>query len=414
MTAVAKHGKKSVSVIAQSIDTYVAINVNRCRYLDGQRFLNSSLDVMLDSIKTEIGPEVLKYTSQFMPEDYIDLFYQKQVLFRDYLDGPERYSENVLPAREAFGDRLCDTAITDEQYALAQRLWDSIPDPSVKEYLKAYLAADVLQTSDVLTIFRQTLMRDLRLDPMHYYTLSSYAWDSALRFSGVSLELITDPEIHLCVETAVRGGCAVLGTPRYAEANNPCTPGFDPTKEKSTIHFFDFNGLYTSVMADFPLPTFGFRWLSDWELDRFDINAVPANSNHGYIIDCDLSYPESMHDDHDGFPLAPEHLKIAVNELSDYTRNLASEAGINIERAADQLKLCLTLKDKRRYVTHYRNLQFYLKHGLVITKIYRIIQFTQSPFLQSFMHYMGDKRREAKSHFFRSMYKSIPNTVFGK
>ena len=56
MNAVAKHCQSAVNLIAKSIDSYVSITVNRCRYLDGRRFLNSSLDIMLDGLMTEKGP----------------------------------------------------------------------------------------------------------------------------------------------------------------------------------------------------------------------------------------------------------------------------------------------------------------------------------------------------------------------
>jgi len=43
-------------------------------------------------------------------------------------------------------------------------------------------------------------------------------------------------------------------------------------------------------------------------------------------------------------------------------------------------KLVSNLCDKTHYVTHYRCLQCYLTHGLELTKVHRVVSFTQRPF----------------------------------
>jgi len=40
-------------------------------------------------------------------------------------------------------------------------------------------------------------------------------------------------------------------------------------------------------------------------------------------------------------------------------------------------KLVPNLLNKISHVCHYRNLQFYIKHGLVLTKIHCVISFDQ-------------------------------------
>lgn len=102
------------------------------------------------------------------------------------------------------------------------------------------------------------MMEDYRLDVMHYFSLPGFSWDSTLLRSEVCLELLTDEEMHAAILNGIRGGTTVVGTPRLARANNPQMPNgcFDPEMPRSYIYFFDFNSLYPSVMADFPLPTF--------------------------------------------------------------------------------------------------------------------------------------------------------------
>ena len=48
--------------------------------------------------------------------------------------------------------------------------------------------------------------------------------------------------------------------------------------------------------------------------------------------------------------------------------------GLNLTMP-DTEKLVLTLEDKEKYVTHYRNLQFYLRQGMRLKKVHRVLEF---------------------------------------
>ena len=64
------------------------------------------------------------------------------------------------------------------------------------------------------------------------------AWQAALKYTGVKLELLTDREIYDHFEGGIRGGPSVVTT-RYAEANHPHLPGYDPSKPIQEIKYFD-------------------------------------------------------------------------------------------------------------------------------------------------------------------------------
>jgi len=120
-----------------------------------------------------------------------------------------------------------------------------------------------------------------------------------------------------------------------------------------------------------PLPVGHFKFLTPSEIDALDITSIAQDAPTGYIIDCDIEYPPHLHDSHSDYPLAPEHLTISPDMLSPFAANLA---GNNWKPTQ---KLIPNLFNKTNYVTHYRNLQFYIKHGLILTKVHRILSFTQ-------------------------------------
>ncbi|MEW8548185.1 MAG: hypothetical protein AB2693_32175 [Candidatus Thiodiazotropha sp.] len=186
---------------------------------------------------------------------------------------------------------------------------------------------------------------------------------------------------------------------------------YDPTKPTSSIYFLAFNSLYPSIMADFPLPTYGFKWLSNHELENFDVMSIPEDSDTGYVVVADLEIPEGQHDKFDQFPMCPENVEIGEEQVSQYTRELAAACNMKLRPTK---KLCLSLNDKTRYAVHYRTLQSYLRHGVVLRHVHKVISFRQSLWLQDFMEYTTERRRSAGNEFDKILYKSVANNVFGK
>ena len=94
----------------------------------------------------------------------------------------------------------------------------------------------------------------------------------------------------------------------------------------------------------------------------------------GWILEVDLEYPEELHKEHSAYPLAPEKIAVEEEWLSEYQKNLMRR--LDLTHSRDK-KLLLTLRDKDNYVPHYRNLQFYLKHGMKLKKVHRVLEFEQ-------------------------------------
>jgi len=141
------------------------------------------------------------------------------------------------------------------------------------------------------------------------------------------------------------------------------------------------------------LPEGNFRFLSQDEISDFDFMNVPTHGDTGYIVECDLKYPEKLHDLHSDYPMAPEHLTISPDMLSDFCSELKDKNRIPSQ------KLIPNLLDKTKYVCHYQNLQFHIKHGLILTNIHRIISFDQKPWLKPWIDYCTERRKMARDEF---------------
>jgi len=135
---------------------------------------------------------------------------------------------------------------------------------------------------------------------------------------------------------------------------------YRPDLPTANLLYLDCNSLYSTYQT-YPLPMGGFRFLTERQLLDFDLASASAGSETGYFI---FHYPKHLHNAHN-------------------------------------------LRDKTRYVAHYRCLQFYLKHGMELTKIHRVVAFTQHAFMLPFIKFCNDGRKNARSDFESSPYKLV-------
>ena len=184
------------------------------------------------------------------------------------------------------------------------------------------------------------------------------------------------------IKKGIRSGTSMISN-RYGTSNNKYMgDSYDKSKKSTYIQYLDANNLYRWAMSK-PLPTHGFKWMNESELDNWQ--STPC------ILEVDLYYPESLHDEHNDCPLAPERMTIDKVD-----------------------KLVPNLNNKKNYVIHYENLKQYERLGLKITKIHRGIKFEEQPWLKEYIDLNTNLRTKAKNDFEKDFFKLMNNSVFGK
>ena len=394
----------NINVIASNAEKYITFKIGKhLKFIDSYQFMASPLA----NLAKTLPAEKYIYTSEAFSGEKLDLMKVKGVYPYDYMDSFQKFSQTQLPKREDFYSLLTDEEISEEEYAHAGKVWETFGIENMGQYHDLYLKSDVLLLADIFENFREQYLDTYGLDPAHYVSLPSSSWDAMQKMTDVRLDLLSDVDMLNFIEKGTRGGISTI-THRHAHANNKYMKNYDPQKESSHIIYLDANNLYGWAMIQ-KLPTGDFRWIPSPEYINLD--SYDENSSKGLILEVDLEYPKELHDLHNDYPLAPEKITVREEMLSDYCRRIQKREGIKTGQVE---KLVPNLRDKERYVLHYRNLQLYLSLGLKLKKIHRALQFSQSNFLAKYINFNTQKRAKAKNAFEKDFFKLANNAVFGK
>ena len=367
-----KHLGGDVRVIANNSENYISFSKVlsiedkkiEIRFLDSFRLMQASLD----SLATNLPEDEKKNLKDHFPNnDRFKLLLKKGKYPYDWSDTLQKMEYSSLPTQKEFYSPLNNTYLSKDDYQHALTVWEKFECKTFRDYHRLYLETDVLLLADILENFRNTCLKHYRLDPAWFYTAPGLSWQAMLKMTGVHLELLTDSDMYSFFELGIRGGICVASL-RYAKAE----PG------KSHIAYIDMNNLYGKGLSA-NLPYKDFKWMTEEEFA--DWESIPCT------LEVDLEYPKHLHDLHNSYPLAPEH-------LND--------------------KLIPNLYNKKKYVIHHSTLKLYLSLGLKLQKIHRGISYTECDFLAQYINFNTKLRAKAQNEFEKDFFKLLNNSIFGK
>ena len=365
------------SCLPRNSNKFISIQIGPFIFKDSYLFLNKSLDYLTGTINDE---DKISLKQEFGEDNY-KLLTKKGIYPYDYFDEKEKYCETELPEKQKFFNKLNNKNISNEDYKHALNVFKTFKCKDLLDYSILYLKTDICHLSDVFQNFSNFAYKTYDLDPRHSYSLPGYSWQSMLKMTKIELELISDSDMYLFLMDTIRGGITVCNKKFIKDDNIYTRKVHDESSNKKLskkiktsdsnkfIMYLDANDLYGLSMSK-PLPYKNFKWSDDLTLD-------PNNLQTG-IYEVDIYIPEELHDRFKYYPLAPEIKNIPEDRLSEYQKYLNDK--LNIKYNEKDKKLILDLLPKKNYKVYYKNPEYYLKLGLKVTKVHRILTFDEKNF----------------------------------
>ena len=155
------------------------------KLIDNMRFMTASLSQSIGKV-SEINKKISQdeliekfpNTYQLCNKDlnkFELILLQKGVYPYEYMDSWERFNETSLPDKEPFYSELNNEHITDEDYAHAQKVWDTFKIKNLVEYHDLYVQSDTVLLADVFENFRDKCIEIYELDPAHFLSAPGLA-----------------------------------------------------------------------------------------------------------------------------------------------------------------------------------------------------------------------------------------------
>ena len=164
----------------------------------------------------------------------------------EYMDDWEKFNEKSLPEREDFEIK------------------------NLGYYHELYVQGDTLLLADVFDNFRNMCLKiyvtwscKISFNSRMASNFKKNAWEAALKRTGIKLDLLTNIDMLLMVQKAIRGR-KYYSIYWYAK-DNKYMKHYDKSKELSYIQYSNVNNLYGWAMTQ-RLPVNNFEWIKDISL----------------------------------------------------------------------------------------------------------------------------------------------------
>lgn len=262
-------------VIAPSSEKIRYLKFDSIAFIDTMQYAPVSLASLVDNHKASDLPfSCLK--QEF--KNKVNVLTRKGVFPYSFITSWDSYDHQGLPEQKFFNNDLSGEKCPDEDYKFACQIFRDFGCQDLKDYSMLYLKTDVLLLADCMVGLREGIFKNHNIDLFQHVSLPQAAWNAAMLFSGVEIELFQDPNMFLLSEASIRGG-VVQQSVRYLRANNPRCPDYNPEAPEASILYVDANNLYGSAMCE-PLPVGKYEWVANIRRNYATCPRLTIRSNH--------------------------------------------------------------------------------------------------------------------------------------
>ena len=442
-----KDDKVKFDIIPKTNEEYISVTYGCIRFIDSYRFLSSGLDSLVKSIvdnsnkklknlKKEIvdNDEILNIVNKIVEDDrtikdlkkdYPDEINELEEALLDYMGEndlkilktgfpykwkyltkklayPYEYFNSIDDYKKPvdslekkdFFSKLKNKCPDDDEIERTREIIKRFNIKNGEELTEIYFKSDVLLLACVFEKFIKVSVNEFKINPLYCVSLPGYTWQCGLKYTGINLQTLQDKDMILLLENNIRGGVSSVMGDRYVRSD-----------DNKKILDMDATNLYGHSMSQ-PLPYDEIKYDNNIKLE--DILNNPDDSDIGYLVEVDLKYPDDMKEKTKYFPFTPVNKKINPENFNDYMNEIKPDTYVQSN------KLICDWSDKENYLTHYRMLKFYIRHGMIVEKVHNIISFKQSKWLEKYINFNTQKRNEAVNDFEKDFYKLLNNAFYGK
>ena len=416
---------------------------------DTLHFLTMSLDKIVRSVRKDVTERNVKnfplFFTEFrkrypgVPDEEIDLILRKNLFPYNFFQTPEVLDCPIEDFKRVFEPVECNLLSFGENVTLEDlranlplfnHVCETFEVRDARDYHNLYLMCDVMQIADVFLQARDTLKETHHIDLHDYMGMPSASWHAFLRHDpSLTLPLYKNTIFAEFFQDMVRGG--VTSAPlRYAFADM-----------NHSILYLDVNGLYPFVMKEFKYPCGDFIWRDfknkpedgprRTEAPIYDPETQDPQKylmemyfpwlrshNKGCCICVDMVIPPELKEKTDQFPFAPEHRVIQKEYFDEngkmyefFQRWSDKNDGARIQPFRG---LVGTLYDKKEYSVHWVLLEWYIQHGLRVTKLHHCVEFDEGDYLAGYVSKNIEIRNTRTDELGKIVYKLLGNSVYGK